>query len=591
MSKVTVYINGEKYFAKSEETVLELAKRSEIYIPALCHHCDLLPHESCRLCMVEIEGEAKLRASCTLKVFEGLRVLTDSELVNKVLAVNLELLFAQHDGKCETCVRKDSCKLRDLVIRFSQKKLLKADKYQSRKEHKSIYQFGPSIVFDPSKCINCENCATICAKQTKGGFIRPRESKYNFEVSPSLAHDHDCIYCGQCIAHCPTGALSEVEDYVKVQDLLKNPRKKVVFQFAPAIRASIGELFGLKPGEITTGKIFSALKKLGAYKAFDTCFGADVTIMEESEELVNKILNNQNEVMFSSCCPAWVKYVEFYEKSFRRNLTSVRSPQIILGGLIKTYWAKENHLNPKDIVVVSIMPCTAKKFEATRRELKINGLFPVDIVITNREFGKLLKEADIDLKTVESSDADDEIMGTFSGAGEIFGASGGVLEAAIRTAYFKTTGKSLPHFEFKAIHEFEGIKELELKVNEKNLRFVAVSGIENVKKVLNKLREDPSYYSCVEVMACPGGCIAGGGQPLPIDDEIRKLRSQGLYKADRDNKYRESHANPAVVKLYQSYFELASNRHKICHTKYYVKSKGKIKKDSPKKGNINKKSL
>lgn len=583
MSKVNIYINGEKYQAENNETILDVAKRSDIYIPALCHHCDLLPHESCRLCMVEIEGEAKLAASCTLKVSENLRVLTDSELVNKVLATNLELLFAQHDGKCDTCARKESCKLRDLVIKFSQKKLLKADKYRSRKEHKSIYQFGPSIVFDPSKCINCENCATFCAKQTKGGFIRPRESKYNFEVSPSSAHDHDCIYCGQCIVHCPTGALSEVEDYPKVQKLLKDSRKKVVFQFAPAIRASVGELFGLKPGEITTGKIFSALKKLGAYKAFDTCFGADVTIMEESEELVKKILNNQNEVMFSSCCPAWVKYLEFYEKSFIKNLTSVRSPQIILGGLIKSYWARANRLNPKEIIVVSIMPCTAKKFEVTRRELKNIGLSPVDIVITNREFGKLLTEAGIDLRKIEASSAEDEIMGSFTGAGEIFGASGGVLEAAIRTAYFKTTGKSLPHFEFQAIHEFNGIKELELKVNDKKLRFAAVSGIENVKKILNKLREDPTYYNCVEVMACPGGCIAGGGQPLPIDNEIRKLRSQGLYKADRDNKYRESHANPAIVKLYQSYFDLESNRHKICHTKYYAKKKGKIKTISPKK--------
>ncbi|OQB06517.1 MAG: Iron hydrogenase 1 [bacterium ADurb.Bin212] len=578
MSQISISINGRKYQADEGETVLQVAQREDIYIPALCYHCDLLPHESCRLCMVEIEGEGKLKASCTLKAFDGLRVLTDSELVNRVLAVNLELLFAQHEGKCEACARKDSCKLRQAVIKFSNKEKFVADKYSDRKKDKLKYQFGPSIMFDPAKCINCENCATMCAKQTKGGFIRPRESKYNFEVSPSLANDHDCIYCGQCIVHCPTGALSEVEDYPEVQKLLKDSTKKVVFQFAPAIRSSIGELFGLPPGEIATGKIFSSLKRIGAYKVFDTSFGADVTIMEESEELINKIVSGENEVMFSSCCPAWVKYLEFYEKGFVKYLTSVRSPHIILGGLIKTHWAKHNNINPKDIVVVSIMPCTAKKFEAKRRELRVNGFNPVDIVITNREFAKLLKEANINLADVEPSESNDDIMGSFTGAGEIFGASGGVLEAAIRTAYFKTTGKSLEHFEFKAIHELNGIKELELKVNNQKLRFAAVSGIENVKIVLDKLKSDPTYYSCVEVMACPGGCVAGGGQPLPIDDEIRKMRSKGLYKADRENRYRESHANPDVVELYKGFFESDRMRHRICHTKFAAKNKGVIKR-------------
>ncbi len=573
MTKFNIYINGKECKTKFGETVLEVATREGIYIPAICYHCDLMPHESCRLCMVEIEGEGKLKASCSFKVTDGLRVLTNSELVNKVLITNLELLFAQHEGKCETCTRKDSCKLRELALKHQ----FEVDKYRDRKSQKHKYQFGPSIMFDPSKCINCENCSEICAQQTNGGFIRPREGKYNFEVYPSKALDHDCIYCGQCIVHCPTGALSEVEDYHKVQKTLKDTKKKVIFQIAPAIRASIGEEFGMPAGEVVTSKIFSALEKIGAYKVFDTSFAADVTIMEESEELIKKILSKKNEVMFSSCCPAWIKYVEFYEKSFIKNLTSVRSPHIILGGLIKTYWAEDQKINPKELFVVSIMPCTAKKFEITRKELKIQGINPVDCVITNREFAKLLKEADINLATLDPVYCDGKIMGTFSGAGEIFGASGGVLEAAIRTAYFKITGHGLENLEFKEIHEFAGIKELHIDMNDLKLKFAAVSGIKNVKKVLSILKKDPSYYHCVEVMACPGGCIAGGGQPLPIDNEIRKARTNGLYTADRNNYYRESHENPAIKALYSNFFSKEEMRHKICHTFYTPKKKGNVK--------------
>ncbi len=573
MIEFNIFINGQEYKAKEGDKVLEVAKKFDIYIPALCYHCDLIPHESCRLCMVEVEGDKNLRASCSLLVKPGMRVHTNTPLIEQTLKINLELIFAQHEGKCETCKRKTNCKLLELV---QEKHFVASGKYSNRKSNHPKYQFGPSISFDPSKCINCENCSEICAMQTNGGYLRPREGKYNFEVSPSLAHDHDCIYCGQCIAHCPVGALSEAEDYPKVQKLLKNNNKKVVFQFAPAIRTSIGEEFGMAPGEVVTRKIFSALKKLGAYKVFDTSFAADVTIMEESEELIQKVLNGDNEVMFSSCCPAWVKYVEFYEPSFIKNLTSVRSPQIILGGLIKNYWAKKERIKPKDIVVVSIMPCTAKKFEITRRELKIDGINPVDFIITTREFAKLLKESDINLKEIENIESDMEIMGTFTGAGEIFGASGGVLEAAIRTTYSKLTGKSLENLEFKQIHEFRGIKELELSINGKKLSFAAVSGIENVKEILRRIKDNPTRYNCVEVMACPGGCISGGGQPLPTDNEIRKARSNGLYQADRDNKHRESHKNPDIIKLYDEFLCKKEIRHKICHTSFKKRNKGKL---------------
>lgn len=577
MKKFKVYINNKEVIANEGETVLKIAQRNKIFIPALCYHCDLAPGENCRLCMVEVEGDKNLKTACSLVAKPGMKVRTDTPLVKKVLKTNLELLFAQHESKCETCSRRGSCKLRELAKKYS----IKGGKYSNRKKKYPKYQFGPSIILDQSKCIDCQNCSEMCAKQTKGGFLKLKEKKYDFEIAPSKEKDHDCIYCGQCIVHCPVGALSEVEDYEKVAEFLKYSKKKIIFQFAPAIRTSIGEEFGMKPGEIVTQKIFSALKKIGAYKVFDTSFGADVTIMEESEELLKKVLNNEKEVMFSSCCPAWVKYVEFYEKDFVKNLTSVRSPQIILGGLIKTYWAKKEKINPRDIVTVSIMPCTAKKFEITRDEFRIGSLRslrPVDFVLTNREFAKLLKENKIDLKKIKTNSKDNDVMGTFTGAGEIFGASGGVLEAAIRTAYAKITGKSLNKLEFKAIHEFSGIKELELEIKGKKLRFAAVNGIENVKKVLEEIKKDPGKYNCVEVMACPGGCIAGGGQPLPIDDEIRKARTNGLYQADRVNKLRESHKNPGIKILYDEFLDDEKNRLKICHTSYKKRKKGEVKK-------------
>ena len=574
MQKFKIYINGKEVIAKEGEKILEIAKREGFHIPSLCNHPDLEPHESCRLCLVEVEGDKNLKASCALLAKPGMKIYTETPTTQKALKINLALLFSQHEDNCEHCGRVEKCKLHEYAEKYADCRNIHID----RKKKLPKFQFGPSIILDQSKCINCQNCSDMCSKQTNGGFITLKQAGETFEMFPSEEKDRDCIYCGQCIMHCPVGALSEVESYHEVKKLLLDKRKKVVFQFAPSIRVSIGEEFGMPPGEVVTQKIFSALKKIGAYKVFDTSFGADVTIMEESEELIKKVLNNEKEVMFSSCCPAWVKYVEFYEKDFVGNLTSVRSPQAILGGLIKTYWAEKEKINPKEIVVVSIMPCTAKKFEITRKEYRINGLDPVDIVITNREFAKLLKEFGVDLAKIKPSEEDNDVMGTFTGAGEIFGASGGVLEAAIRTAYAKITGKSLDNLEFKEIHEFSGIKELELTIEGKKLRFAAVNGIENVKKILAEIKKYPEKYNCVEIMACPGGCIAGGGQPLPVDNEIRKARTNGLYKADRSNKRRESHKNPGIEILYKGFLADEKNRKKVCHTHFESRKKGKVKK-------------
>ena len=344
MQKFTISINDIECKANENETILQVAQRENIFIPALCYHCDLTIHESCRLCMVEIEGLNGLRPSCSIKATPEMRVRTSSPEIDKAMRINLELLFAQHKDKCATCDRRENCKLHELINKHP----VSTVKYDDRKKNHKKYQFGPSIVFDSSKCINCEDCSEMCAKQTDGGFLRPRESKYNFEVCPSHDKEHDCIYCGQCIMHCPVGALTEKTDYPEVKKLLENKSKKVIFQIAPAIRTSIGEEFDLPVGTIVTDKLLSAIKKIGAYKAFDASFAADVTIIEEGRELIEKIQAG-GDVMLSSCCPAWVKYVEFYEPELIPYLTTVRSPQIIMGGLIKKYWAPKHHLDPKKL--------------------------------------------------------------------------------------------------------------------------------------------------------------------------------------------------------------------------------------------------
>lgn len=577
MDNFTVYINDKACSAKENETILTIASRENMYIPALCFHCDLIAHESCRLCLVEVEGDKNLRTSCSLIAQPDMKVYTDTPLLKSVLKTNFELLFAQHKGKCETCKRKTSCELYNLAQRYREE-MLAEETYSDRKKECSQYQFGPSICFDQSKCINCENCLEICAKQTKGGFLKTQEGEYNFEICPSSQETQDCIYCGQCIVHCPVGALSEVEDYQNVYELLKHSNKKIVFQFAPAVRTSLGEEFGLPPGTNVTDKIFSALKKINAYKVFDTSFAADVTVIEEVKELIEKIKNNDRTVMLSSCCPAWVKYVEIYEPSLITYLTTVRSPQIILGGLIKTYWAQKEKIDQQDIIVVSVMPCTAKKFEILREELFIDGVPPVDYVLTVRELAKLLKAFEVDLTQIEADESGKELLADPSGAGEIFGSSGGVLEAALRTAYHEITGTELATLEFKPLHQFNHTKYAEVSIGDMLLKVVAVNGMENAKKILDELKQDPKKYTYVEVMACRGGCIGGGGQPIPVNDTIRQARADGLYQSDEKKIVRTSHDNKGVSILYEQFLDNDYMRHAVCHTHFKKREKGVVKK-------------
>ncbi len=389
---------------------------------------------------------------------------------------------------------------------------------------------------------------------------------------PSKREDIDCIYCGQCLVHCPVGAFEEVNSIKDVLKDLEDKEKFVVFQFAPAIRSSIGEELGMEYGKIVLGQMVAGMKKLGADKVFDVSVAADVTTIEESEELIERIKEGKYLPMFTSCCPSWVKYVEFYYPDFIPNLTTVRSPQIILGGLIKTYFAEKENIDPKKITVVSVMPCTSKKFEITREELDVDGMRPIDYVLTTRELGSLFKLKKIDLENIEPLEADGP-WDMPTGAGVIYGATGGVTESALRTAYFKLMGEDLKDIEFKQMRGMDEAKEAVVKIGDLSLKIAIVNGLGNAQKLLERLKKDPKLYDYIEVMSCPGGCIGGGGQPIPTDKEIRKKRALSLYEIDKRNGVRLAHESEAVKSLYNDFFKDKELIHKICHTHYSKKIK------------------
>jgi len=571
MKNIKFKINGKEVEGAQGETVLLVARRNNIRIPAACYHSDLEPETSCRLCMISVAGMRGLQTACSTEISEGMEVITDSPEIRRVRKTNLELLFSQHIEKCGTCVRNYHCRLLSLAKECG----IKTSEFEDRKKEFSRYQFGPSIIFDPSKCIDCHDCVAMCKKQGVG-FLNVEENKFFWEVSPSKEENIDCIYCGQCLVHCPSGAFEEVSAVKDVEDSLKDKKKFVVFQFAPSIRSSLGEEFGLGYGAVVTGKMVAGIRKLGADRVFDVSVGADITTIEEGGELIQRLTSKKGLPMFTSCCPSWVKYVEFYYPEFMGNLTTVRSPQIILGGMTKTYLAKKEKVDPKDIVVVSVMPCTSKKFEATREELFVDGLKPIDHVLTTRELACLLKKNKIDLASLKDEESD-RPWDKYTGAGVIYGATGGVTESALRTVYEKVTGKKLKQIEFKEVRGMEGCREATIKVGDIPVRIAIINGLGNAKCLLEQLKKTPDMYDYVEVMACPGGCIGGGGQPMPTDKEIRKKRAMALYDIDKEWGIRLAHESPVVKKMYEEFFKDEHIIHKICHTHYSQKKKDKIK--------------
>ena len=538
-----IKINNKEFDCKKGEVVLDVALRNGIKIPAVCRHSDLEPQNSCRLCLIEIKGKG-IYTSCSTKVENGMEVVTESVEIKRLRRINLELLFAQHIEQCNECNWSYKCRLLKLAKNYN----IKITKFNDRKKGFPTHQFGPSIIFDSSKCIDCKNCIAMCQKQGVG-FLEIKQKDGFFRTVSNK--EKECVYCGQCITHCPSGAFEEVSSIKEVENVLK--KRNVIFQFAPAIRSSIGEEFGLPYGSITTGKLVTALKKLGAKKVFDVSFSADITTIEEGRELIERLSKNKNLPMFTSCCPSWVRYVEVYRPELIKHLTSVRSPHIILGGLIK--------MSEDNPIVVSIMPCTSKKYEITREELMIDGIKPVDYVLTTREIGRMIRKNKIDFDQLEESELDYP-WGEPTGAGVIYGASGGVMESALRTVYQKMTGKRLKDINLKAVRGLKRIKEAEIEIGKRKVKVAIINGLGNIEGF------DYKKYDYIEVMACPGGCIGGGGQPIPINNEIRKKRAESLYNIDKKKKIRQAHENPFVEKAYKEYLNNKKIIHKICHTTY-----------------------
>lgn len=557
---IKIIFNGKEILAQKGQTILAVAQENGIEIPTLCFHPDLKRKADCRLCLVEIKGRKNLLTACSTEIEEGMEIITNSKKIYRARKFNLELIFSQHKEECFDCVWRFNCQLLKLAKEYR----VKITRFSDRKTKRKIYQFGP-IIFDGTKCIDCQNCLEVCPVN----FLEIKGKGPKTEIIPSKKKN--CLYCGLCITHCPAGTIETIGEFEEIERPFQKKNKILVAQFAPSVRTTIGEAFGFSYGENLTEKLTAGLKKLGCDFVFDTSVGADFTTTEEVKELIERLQKKRNLPMFTSCCPAWVRFVETYQPKLIPYLTTVRSPHIILGGLIKNYLSQSQKINPKKIIVVSIMPCTAKKYEINRPELKINGISPVDYVLTTRELIYLFKKHQIDLKKIEPINPDLP-FGFPSGAGIIYGASGGVMESALRSIYEKLTGQKIVKINFKKMRGLEGVKKSKIKIGKREIKVAVVNGLKNIEKIL---KEDLKNFDYIEVMTCPGGCLGGGGQPLPIDDKIRKKRAEGLYKIDQEKEIKIAHDNPIVSKIYQEKSE--KEIHLFTQTKYFKKKREKIK--------------
>ena len=578
---VTLTIDGVQVTVPSTYTILDAAKEANVNIPTLCYLKDVNQIGACRLCLVEIEGARGLQAACVSAVGEGMIVRTNTEKLRHARKLNLELLLSDHNRECTMCVRSRNCELQALANEYGVHEV----RFQSLKKPAApaVDDLGPSVVRDNSKCIKCRRCIGACTNVQKIGAIGASfrgDKTVIGSVFGKPLHETPCINCGQCIAACPTGALQEKTEIPAVMAALNDPEKIVIVQPAPAVRAAIGEEFGLPMGKACTGKLAGALKRLGFAKVFDTNFGADLTILEEGTELLGRLKNGGVLPMITSCSPGWVKYCETFYPEFIPNLSSCKSPHEMVGAVIKSYWAEQNNVDPSRIFVVSVMPCTAKKYEKARPELSNNGLADVDAVLTTRELARMIRTAGIDFARLPDGTFD-EMLGDSTGAGDIFGATGGVMEAALRTVYEKVTGKPLANVDFTAVRGIDGVKEATIDLDGTPVKVAVANGSGNAKALLDAIKNgEKEGYTFIEIMGCPGGCVTGGGQPIVTATERmyadpRVLRANALYEEDASKKLRKSHENPSVLKLYKEYLgEPNSHKaHELLHTTYTAKSK------------------
>lgn len=569
---VNLKINGIAVSVPEGSTILQAAKLANVRIPTLCYLKEIQCIGSCRMCLVEATGARGLVAACVYPVSEGMEVRTNTPKVRKSRKTSLELILSTHKKKCLSCVRSMNCELQKLALEYNAEE----DKFGTDHDIKPIDDLSPSVVRDNSKCIMCTRCVAACEKQTIGA-IGPKNRGYAKTIgSPfdvSLAHT-PCVNCGQCVVACPVGALYEKSSVADVWGAIVDPTKKVVFFTAPSVRATLGEAFGLPVGTNVEGKMVTAIKQLGDVQCFNMDTTADLTIMEEATELLTRLKKGGTTPMFTSCCPGWIKFCEHYYPEFLPNLSTCKSPQEMFSAVLKTYYCQKEGIDPKDLYVVSVIPCTAKKFEITRDEL---GNY-TDSAITTRELAKMIKEAGIDFVNLEDTSYDDP-FGLASGAGAIFGATGGVMEAALRTAA-KALGDPDEPIVFNEVRGTQGLKEATFTLAGNTVSVAIASGLANARKIIESIKSGEKNYTFVEVMACPGGCINGGGQPY-VHDEVRNsvdlktLRAQALYDYDSDSKVRCSHENATVTKLYDEFFgEPNSHKaHELLHTTYISRPK------------------
>lgn len=576
---VNITINGSKLQVKENTTIYEAAKEIGIKIPTLCYlnldGFDICNQaSSCRVCVVEVEGRRNLATSCSEKVYENMVVSTDSIRSIRGRRTNMELLLSNHPKHCLTCAKNLDCDLQSIAHDLGVREI----HYEGERMKFPIDSSSRSILKDPSKCIMCRRCETMCNEVQTVGVLSAIDRGFSSVVAPAFHMDMvdtSCTFCGQCVAVCPTGALTEINEVNRVWAAIQNPNKHVVVQVAPAVRVTIGEMFGMKAGSISTAKIPTMLRRLGFDAVFDTNWGADLTVIEEASELVDRIQNNGTLPMLTSCCPAWVKFIEHQFPDMLDIPSTCKSPQTMLGAMVKSYYAQEVGIDPKDIVMVSVMPCLAKKAESARTELSKDDDLNVDYVITTREFGQMIKEVGFDINRVEDSEFD-SLMGESTGASVIFGTTGGVIEAAVRTAYEWITKEELSEVEFKQLRGMEGIREAKVDIGDMKLNIGIAHGLGNARKLLQGIKDGKYEFHAIEIMACPGGCIGGGGQPYHHGDmNIIMERQKAIYAADRGMKKRKSHENQMVKKIYDDYLgePYGEKAHELLHTEYIARER------------------
>lgn len=572
---ITARINQLAVEVPEGTSILDAARQVQVNIPTLCKHKDLLPTAACGICIVRNKGGNKLIRACCTPLENNMEITTHDREIVDVRRATLELILSNHPQACLTCGRNGECELQSLAADFN----IPVETIKRYVKDVPPDRSTGSIIFDFQKCIKCGRCLQVCQDVQNVWALSFLDRGINTRIAPAgdiTLAESPCVKCGQCSAHCPTGAIVENDETPLVWEALHDPDKICVVQIAPSVRVTVGEAFGLPPGTNLTKKLYAALRRLGFRAVFDTNFSADVTIVEEASEFIQRFVHQRGALpLITSCCPSWTDFMEKNHYDFIDNFSTAKSPQQILGVLAKTYYAQKLGIDPAKMYVVSIMPCTAKKYELSRtEEMYASGHKDVDVALTTRELARMLKQSGIDFLNLADGQAD-SLLGEYSGAGTIFGATGGVMEAALRTAYFYATGEKLPKIELEAVRGLQGVKEGTVMVGDKPVRVAVAHGLANVEQVLDRVRaarksggETPYHF--IEVMACPGGCIGGGGQPYGVDNERRKLRIAGLYQDDRDTILRHSHENPEVIRVYDEFLgqPLGKRAHELLHTRY-----------------------